>query len=242
VNNALIAVWTSVFGSGVACAPDDRMSYGGPMRRAGRETTARPAQISESERGLVTIGGEPSAVVLARLREGNRAALTALHNALYGPLWRLAVILTRSTSVAEEVLQEVFCSLWLRRASLDPEMDARAYLYASVRNQIRQLHRHSRVVADVEDAVGHGALGMPALGTELLAPDQAVEASEFSSAFHHALAALTERERHALQLRIEEELTFDEIGQLLGLSRMGAHKIVARAEAKIRVLLAAYRP
>jgi RNA polymerase sigma-70 factor (ECF subfamily) len=241
-----VATWMSVFRPVAVCAPPERWPRGidGVQRvrmdaADAADDTPSPAQQPPR---LTEIDGYPVEDVLSQLRDGSRAALTSIYRALHVPLWRLATILTRSTMLADEILQDVFFSLWVRRASIEPSMNIRAYLYASVRNQARRSSRHARIVTDVEVAVGRGSLGIPALGEEVMPPDRAAEIKEFSDAFRYAVATLTERERRALQLRIEEELTFDEIGQILGVSKMGAHKIVARAETKIRGLLAAYRP
>jgi len=188
------------------------------------------------------VDGVPTAQLVAQLAAGSRDALTTLHRALYVPLWRYAVMITGDAGMAEEILQDVFFSLWCRRERLGPNLDVRAYLYAAVRNQARGLHRHARVVHDVEIAVDRGILALPAFGHDAMAPDAQAEAHEFSEAFRRAIDSLTEREREALQLRVEDDLTFDEIGRLLGLSKMGAHKLVARAEGKVRALLAEYRP
>jgi len=241
---AFVNAWTSIFGPAVVCAPRDepaRRPNGARLRETPNEHTVSQSSPDASSR-FVEIDGVAVSAVLARLREGERDALTMIHGALHVPLWRFAVILTGNTSLAEEMVQELFFSLWLRREMLDPAMDVRAYLYAAKRNQARQMGRHARVVSGVESAVDRGTLAVPALGQSFPAPDRDAEANEFSEAFHRALGALSDREREALQLRVEGDLTFDELGRLFGMSKMGAHKLVARTEAKMRALLAAYRP
>ena len=56
-----------------------------------------------------------------------------------------------------------------------------------------------------------------------------------------AVATLTEREALAFRLRLEDDMTFDQIGTALGISKVGARKLVLRAEAKVRELLADFR-
>jgi RNA polymerase sigma factor (sigma-70 family) len=72
-------------------------------------------------------------------------------------------------------------------------------------------------------------------------PVAEAELHDFYTAFYRALALLSDRERIALRMRLEDELTFEQIGTMLGVSKMGAQKMVVRAEQKIRELLAQYR-
>jgi RNA polymerase sigma factor (sigma-70 family) len=238
-----LAPWVAAFGSAVVCASSDSS---GPFfeRPASSRHTDDQSQVADVEASehTATIGGVPVAALLSRLGAGDSTALATIHETLHVPLWRFAVMLTGITTVADDVVQEIFVSLWMRRESLDPNLDLRAYLYRALRNQVRLGRRHERVITRTEQAVDHRITDVPALGQSMPAPDDAVEAAEFSEAFQRALVALEERERLALHLRIDQELTFQEIGALLGVSKMGAHKIVGRAEEKVRALLEMYRP
>lgn len=191
---------------------------------------------------LTAINGIPVGELLARLRAGDREALATLYLALHDPLWRLAVIFVRSGEEAEDIVQDVFLALWLRREALSTDIPIRSYLYAAVRNEANMRRRHAKVVDAAEVAVAASALDVPAHGEAPAAPDTIVESRQFLEAYQESLAALTERERIALQLRVERELSFEEIGELLGISKMGAHKVVQRATMKVRELLRGYWP
>jgi RNA polymerase sigma-70 factor (ECF subfamily) len=149
-------------------------------------------------------------------------------------------MLTGSSDVAEEMVQDVFLAVWRRRERITPQDDLRAYLYAALRNAAKMRGRHTRVVRGVASAVEEQRLALPAHGRGPDTPDRRAEASEFYAAYQRALVVLNERERVAVQLRLEEDATFEEIGRVLGLSKVGARTVVLRAEEKIRALLAEY--
>ena len=190
---------------------------------------------------LTVIDGVPIRELLIRLRDGDRAAFGTLYEAFFDSLWRLAMLLARSPESAEEIVQDVFLSLWVRRASIDVGSDIRVYLNEAVRHQAYNLRRHSRVVATMEDAVEREVLDAPAISQPFVAPDGAAETEEFYAAYHRILSTLTERDAVALRLRWEEEFTFEQIGQVLGLSAMGARKLILRAQRKVQDALADYR-
>jgi RNA polymerase sigma-70 factor (ECF subfamily) len=240
--STLVAKWAAVFGPSIACAPvETAPRHSGESRRL-RDSWSSDAAATPLPPRLTEIDGTPVTQLLAALRAGDPRALETIHHGLYAQLWHFAAVLTHSASAADEILQEVFFSLWTRREGLDPASDIRAYLYVAVRNQVWYARRHDHVVAAVETAVDRGTLHIPALGQPEPSADEVAEAHEFTDAFRRAVAMLSEKERHALHLRIEDELTFDEIGRILGISKMGAHKIVTRAETKLRALLSEYQP
>jgi RNA polymerase sigma-70 factor (ECF subfamily) len=202
--------------------------------------TGRSNTVEPSNR-LTVIEGLPVGEVLAGIRVGDQTALASLYRAMYALLWRIALLMTRSAATAEEVVQDVFLALWARREVLDVEVDIQVYLAAAVRNRANDIGRHGMVVSTVERAVEQHTLDAPAVGMAAPAPDVAVETQEFYDAYYRALALLTKRERTALLLRWEQELTFEQIGGVLGLSNVGARAVVLRGQQKIQQALADYR-
>lgn len=244
---ALAAGW---FGRSIAwSAPRNGDADGA---RAGRGRAPRAGSVSDPDasggadasappRLITTINGEATTAVLARLVAGDTNALGALYQTFYEPLWRFAIVLLQSPDLAEEVIQDVFLRLAARRETLDIQTDIRVYLYTAVRNRVRDLVRHERTTTAVESRVQEEMLDAPAVGTAPVSPDVLVEGAEFMHAYQHALSILTTRERQALQLRWDQELTLSQVASALGISIEGARLAVARAQQKIQVALERYR-
>lgn len=197
--------------------------------------TARGAAVRD-------IGGVPVADLIAQLHAGDHRAVTTLYTALYPSLWRLAMVRTRSADIAKELVHETFLALWMRRTAIDAGTDLAVYLAVAVRNRTRDFRAHEDVVATADGAILSGAVRNPALGEPTPRPDIETERADFRTAYELALTALDDREREAVLLRWDEGYTLERVGQVLGISKMGAHKIVARAQAKVQRLLAAYDP
>jgi RNA polymerase sigma-70 factor (ECF subfamily) len=148
----------------------------------------------------------------------------------------------RAADIAKEIVQETFLSLWMRREAIEVGTDLAVYLAVAVRNRTRDFRAHEDVVAHTDDAILSGAMRNPVLGEPTPRPDVETERADFREAYERALAVLDEREREAVLLRWDEGYTLERIGRVLGISKMGAHKIVARAQAKVQRLLSAYDP
>ncbi|HXC24701.1 MAG TPA: sigma-70 family RNA polymerase sigma factor [Gemmatimonadaceae bacterium] len=177
-----------------------------------------------------------------RIRSGDREALATVYRTYYEALWRFAYLLVRSRETAQDITQDVFLNLWTQRESIDVREDFRVYLYAAIRKRAWNVGRHERVVAAVETGVEQGGIEAPAVGSHIVVPDEAAEAEAFQAAYRKALTALPDRDRTAALLRWEEEMTFAQIGEVLGISAMGARGMVLRAQERIQTLLRDYRP
>ena len=194
---------------------------------------------AEAARPATLINGTPGTVIIERIRHGDRDAFSSLYLAFYDRLWRLAVILGESPEIGQELVQEIFLSLWTRRESLELREDVAVYLLSAVRHRVYKSKRHSKVVSRFEEAVNQS-------GNQTFEQDHAVEdieldADRLRGAIEAALESLSSRERAALMLRWGVERTYDEIGTILGVSSMGAHKMVSRALARVRPLLEHYK-
>jgi RNA polymerase sigma-B factor len=74
----------------------------------------------------------------------------------------------------------------------------------------------------------------PTLGDVLPQPDDGLDRAEDRAVLDRLLRRVTERDREALRLRFEEDLTQAEIGERLGISQMQVSRILRRALARLR--------
>lgn len=63
----------------------------------------------------------------------DKAAFTKIYYRYWQSLYHHAVKITHNPKDAEDIVQEVFCSLWKRRGELTISVSLQSYLYASVR-------------------------------------------------------------------------------------------------------------
>jgi RNA polymerase sigma-70 factor (ECF subfamily) len=167
--------------------------------------------------------------LVARIRAGDEAAFRDLYLAHHDGLWRFAYTYVRSRDVAEELVQDVFLSLWGARTSWEVKTRARAWLFAAVRHLALNHLRHERVVAANVDATTMGA--RPA------GQQEAAEAQELDEAIARALAELPERRRIAMTLRWKEDMSPLEIAAVLGTTPEAVRVLLTRARADLAALL-----
>jgi RNA polymerase sigma-70 factor (sigma-E family) len=151
---------------------------------------------------------------------------------LYGTHWhqlvRLATLLTRDASVAEELVQDAFVSLHRRWASLSDPGAAHGYLRTTVVNNSRSALRHR----GVEERYRQPGPPEPA-GPE----ERAVQATEDARVMA-ALRTLSRRQQEVLVLRYYADLSEQDIAATLGLTKGAVKSHAHRGLAALRAALA----
>jgi RNA polymerase sigma-70 factor (ECF subfamily) len=171
-------------------------------------------------------------VLVGRLRQGDPEAFATLMAQYTNRLTRFAFYTVGSRDAAEDVVQQVFVDLWERRATLDPD-HLKAYLFRAVRYRALN-ERTSQAVRQRYTTTIQAEAEAGAIPTVVPSPEERVLTS---AAIQAAVKQLSERRRLAIRLRLEEEMTYPEIAESLGVSPMAAQRLVARAMADLRTLL-----
>ena len=166
--------------------------------------------------------------LLLAMHRGSDRAGRALWSRHAGGLTRLARSITGDDGLADDLVQQAFCSvLSLDRPAVRAIKDPAAYLAASVRNAAR-LHARTEARRRVrESASRNGAAGNDDAG-----------APERPASLMSAIDALPIEMREVLVLRHQLQLTFDRLAEVLGEPRETVASRHRRALLKLRDLLA----
>jgi RNA polymerase sigma-70 factor (sigma-E family) len=154
-------------------------------------------------------------------------AVTALYGTHYCALVRLAALLVRDVSTAEEVVQDSFIAMhaaWLRLRDTDKAL---SYLRQSVVNRSRSVLRH-RVVMDKN---------APKPPPDVPSAEQGAMNELERTAVVSALRKLPQRQREALVLRFYADLSEAQIASTMGISRGAVKSHTARGMSSLRTVL-----
>lgn len=143
-------------------------------------------------------------------------------------------------SVSGELTAETFAqaALSLRRFRDEADGSALPWLYGIARNLLRRYHASAKV-----ETRARIRLGMPITSYELdqEAADERLDAERLAPRLADALDSLPSGQREALELRVVQELTYDEVASSLGCSQVAARIRVTRALGTLsRVLRGAH--
>jgi RNA polymerase sigma-70 factor (ECF subfamily) len=202
--------------------------------------TPFPKSQSASAARVSGRGDPTSALSLQRLRDGDPRAFEVLFHSYYEALYNFAYPYVHAREIAEELVQDVFCRLWERRAALpaptgDNDLDViRGYLYRSVRNAAVSWLRHQRVARRLSLTTD---ITPPGMGTTMPRTDAAVYTDEVQTLLQRAVAALPEHYRQVLSLRSEHHLSYPEIAATLGIPLKTVESRMTRAFRALREAL-----
>ncbi|HEU4589174.1 MAG TPA: RNA polymerase sigma-70 factor [Gemmatimonadales bacterium] len=182
--------------------------------------------------------------LIARIRAGDAAAFSELFQEHFASLCGFVASYVRTPEAAEELVQDLFCTLWQRRAEWEPQGRVRHYLLAAARNRALSYLRHRRMAEQKArrwTGPGQADTLLPGLGDPLARPDRDVELREFADACHRAIHALPERRRAVVTLRWQHQMTHAEIAHALGISVKGVEMHLTRALKSLRKRLEHFR-
>lgn len=84
---------------------------------------------------------ENDTLLVAKLREGNKFAFEALYEKYSARLYNTIVLLVYDKSLAKDITQSSFMTIWEKRSNLDTEKSFPAYLCTIARNMVYKRNR-----------------------------------------------------------------------------------------------------
>ena len=182
-------------------------------------------------------GASPSAdaALLAQLRAGDVAVFERLYVETAPRLWQFAYRILRSRADAEDVVQDVFHSLWNARETLSIQSSIPAYLYGAVRFRAFRARRDR--TRDEAAAERHPEMVVPSADPT----SRAAESATFDEAVRQIVDRAKPPARDVVYLRWAHGMSYDDIAATLGVSAAAArqhmHRLLRRFGPAFRRLV-----
>lgn len=145
-----------------------------------------------------------------------------------------------NSSDAEDVAQQVFLRIWRNAKRYRPDAKFTTYLFTITRNLVfnetRRRGRKKTVSVDEREENSHHLIK----DSQDRQPDAELLQTELRNAVDDAIASLPEPQRMAVVLRSHDQLPYEEIAVILGLSLPAVKSLLFRARAVLREALSGY--
>lgn len=157
--------------------------------------------------------GQPSdAQLVDRIRRGDVRAFERLAHTHWDGLVAYAQRMADDRDIAQDAVQEAFTRFWQARSELRQRASVRSYLYRAVRNRIIDLSRQRRAWQRWSMRFQHEFLARPPTPADLL------DDAELQAALDRAIQALPERRREVFVLAHLQDLSYNEIAEIMGVA------------------------
>ena len=142
---------------------------------------------------------------------------------------------------SEDLVQDVFVHVWMKREELNFDESLGSYLYRAVHNASIQLLRRQRVKDRYSARINAKLTEAECISPEWVAIDtNPAEASEIQTLYRQALEQLSAQTREIFLYSREKEMKYSEIAEMTGLSVKSVEYHISKALDILRHILKDY--
>lgn len=190
---------------------------------------------------------DPDVRLMLQVREGNAGAFEELVLRYQNRLLTVLEHLIGTREQAEDLAQEVFLRVFRARKTYEPGAKFSTWLFTIANNAASNARRSHARRKEVGVPERHNGSDSSPLQLDQLAkaasgamPTRALEKAERAEMVREAVNALSERQRMALLLSKFEGMSYQDIGQTMGLSVPAIKSLLSRARVNLKEILTPY--
>ena len=187
---------------------------------------------------------DPDAALMLRVKRGDTAAFAQLVDKYKQPVINLAFRTLRDATEAEDLAQNVFLQVFKSAHRYKSLAKFSTWLFTIARNLcLNEIRRRSRHPAESIDAPHPEQEDQPLHQFEdrkTFLPQESLLHGELEHKIEQALAELPENQRTAILLCRQEELSYEEIAEVLGCSLSATKSLIHRGREALKQKLKPY--
>ncbi len=161
------------------------------------------------------------------VKKGNKKVFDSIFRKYYNNMANYAYVFVKSRSIADEIVSDVFADLWIKRQSIDIKNSLSAYLYKSVKNRALSYLRKKKIDFYSFDEIKETY-------TENCNPESKIIKLEQKQKLDNALEKIPPRSREVFVLHRFDGLKYQEIADLLGISKNTVENHIVKAMKILR--------
>lgn len=177
-----------------------------------------------------------SKLLFEKIKKGDKKSFEVLFRDLYPALCAFARKLLNDMDSAEEVVQDVFFTIWKKRQEINVEHDLVSYIYTSVRNRCLAYLKRIKIRAEYAKYV------LSEYEMEQFTVEDELRLQELEALVEKTLKALPLRTRKIFELSRFDGLKYQEIAVQLSISVKTVEVNISKALKVFRKNLKEYIP
>lgn len=175
---------------------------------------------------------------IKQMSQGDREAFECLYRCYVDRIYGFVYDLLKSSSLTQDIVQEVFIAVWEHRLKIDPELSFKSYLFTIA---------HRRVLNEFRRQVNqpHFSDYMEYLDAALSSEEpifRGIDFDAFCRQLAKAKAKLTQRQLHIFELHIEKGFTVTEIAAHLSINPQSVRNSLTVSRTVLKRELESFKP
>jgi len=187
---------------------------------------------------------DPDAALMLRVKQGDSHAVTELVDKYKQPVMNVVYRMFRDATEAEDLAQNVFVQVYKSAHRYQVSAKFATWLFTIARNlclnEIRRRTRHPAQTLDAPHPEQDGHPWPQFEDKKAVSPPDCLLQGELEEKIEEALAELPENQRTAILLCRQDELSYEEIDEVLGCSLSATKSLIHRARETLKEKLKPY--
>lgn len=170
--------------------------------------------------------------LVIRLKRADTDAFKELYRKYIHKLFAYTLRTAKSPALAEDVVHDVFVTIWEKRDQIDPEQSFQAYLFTIARNHLLNFIKREAHKKDIIDQMIGNTVPVQSESTQ-----ERVLYNESHRLFREAIEQLPDRRKEVFQLCHLDGLTYEEAADRLDITSSTVNTQMVKARKFIREYL-----
>ncbi len=187
---------------------------------------------------------DPDAALMLRVKRGDRAAFAELVEKYKQPLFNFICRTLRDEAESEDLAQNVFVQVYKSRQRYERTAKFSTWLFTIARNlclnEIRRRSRHPAESIEESHAENEDQPQRQYEDKKIFLPADEVLHGELAQKIEEALSELPENQRTAILLCRQDELSYEEIAEILDCSLSATKSLIHRGRETLKEKLKPY--
>lgn len=177
----------------------------------------------------------PDQQIWGRLLHGDAEALELIFRRYYGQLFDYGMKLVKDRPAVKDALQDLFLTLWNKRAQLSEVQSVHSYLLLSLRRRLLRLKKKSQNRMERNRDYSDDIFDVSINKEDLIILNEIRQ--ERKDQLYRAVEELSARQREVLFLRYYHGLTSPEIAEVLDISSQSVRNNLSRTLGTLKAYL-----
>lgn len=173
--------------------------------------------------------------LLTQIQRGDKSSFSLLYNTYAKELLDYAYSYVKDKQVSEDLVQEVFLSLWTRRKKIDIALTIKQYLYGAIKFNVLSYFRSEGVK---QRYIEHFCTFVAQSSNQQI--KEIMDTADLMTIISSSLKSLPPKCQHAFYLSRFEHKTIKEIAEEMNISTRTVENYISQAIKHLRVILKNY--